>query len=131
MLETFDPHLEIPPRGSQKTEPRRIYKIDLLPNPEADRLTPISLLVEVELEISRVPSLGLEAPLEDLRPHRPLVPSTLQVEVDSETSKRRGKVWMMKRGRLWPSTRGMLWPSTMQRLEASRESQNLKLVDYR
>ena len=120
MLETSDLHLEIPPRGSQKTEPRRTYKIDSLPNLEVDRLTPIFLLVEVELEISRVPSLGREVPLEDLRPHRPLVPFTLQVEVDSETLKRRGKVWTMRRGRLWPSTRGMLWPSTTQRLEASR-----------
>jgi len=122
VLETFDPHLEIPPRGSQRTEQRRTYKIDLLPNPEVDRLTPISLLVEVELETSRDPSLGLEVLLEDLRLHRLLVPFMLQVEVDLGISKRRGKAWMMRRGKLWPNTRGRSWPSTTQRPVASRKS---------
>jgi len=120
--ETFDPHPETPPRGLQKTEPRRIYKTDSLPNPEVDRLRPISQLVEVELEISRDPSLGPVVPLEDHRPHRLLVLFTLQVEVDLEILKRRGKAWTTRRGRLWPSTRGKLWPSTMQRPVESRES---------
>ena len=122
MLETFDPHLETPPRGSQRTEQRRTYKIDLLPNPEVDRLMPISLLVEVELETSRDPSLGLEVPLEDLRPHRLLGLFMLQVEVDLGILKRRGKAWMMRRGKLWPNTRGRSWPSTTQRPVASRKS---------
>jgi hypothetical protein len=129
VLETFDPHPETPPRGSQRTELRRTYRTDSLPNPEVDRLRPISQLVEVELEISRDPNLGLEVPLEDLRLHRLLVLFTLQVEVDLETSKRRGKVWMMRRGRLWPSTRGKSWPSTTQRPVASRES-NLTIFDH-
>jgi hypothetical protein len=127
--ETFDPHPETPPSGSQKTEPRRTYKTDSLPNPEVDRLRPISRLVEVELETSRDPSLGREVPLEDLRPHRLLVLFTLQVEVDLAISKRRGKAWMMRRERLWPSTRGRFWPSTMPRPVASRES-NLPNFDH-
>jgi hypothetical protein len=119
--ETFDLHPETPPRGSQRTEPRRTYRTDSLPNPEDDRLRPISQPAEEELEISRDPSLGREVPLEDLRPHRLLVLFTLQVEVDLAISKRRGKAWMMRRERLWPSTRGKFWPSTMQRPVASRK----------
>jgi hypothetical protein len=129
VLETFDPHPETPPRGSQKTEPRRIYKTDSLPNPEVDRLRPISRPVEVELEISRDPSLGPVVPLEDLRPHRLLVLFTLPVEVDLAISKRRGKAWTMRRGRLWPSTRGRFWPSTTQRPVASRKFK-LSRFDY-
>jgi hypothetical protein len=122
VLETFDPHPETPPRGSQRTEPRRTCKTDSLPNPEVDRLRPISQPVEVELETSLDPSLDPVVPLEDLRLHRLLVLFTLQVEVDLEISKRRGKAWTMRRGRLWPSTRGKSWPSTTQRPVASRES---------
>jgi hypothetical protein len=122
VLETFDLHPETPPRESQRTEPRRTYKTDSLPNPEVDRLRPISRPVEVELETSRDPNRGREVPLEDRRPHRLLVLFTLQVEVDLAISKRRGKAWTMRRGRLWPSTRGKSWPSTMQRPVASRES---------
>jgi hypothetical protein len=129
VLETFDPHLETPPRGSQRTEPRRTYKTDSLPNPEVDRLRPISRLGEVALEISRDPSLGREVPLGDLRPHRLLVLFMLQVEVDLEILKRLGKAWMMRRGRLWPSTRGKFWPSTRQRLVASRKFE-LPRYDY-
>jgi hypothetical protein len=121
VLETFDLHPETPPRESQRTEPRRTYKTDSLLNPEVDRLRPISQPVEVELEISRDPNLGLEVPLEDHRPHRLLVLFTLLVEVDSEILKRRGKAWMMRRERLWPSTRGRFWPSTMPRPVASRK----------
>lgn len=121
VLETFDLHPETPPKELQKTEPRRTYKTDSLPNPEADRLRPISQPVEVVLEISRDPNLGPVVPLEDHRPHRLLVPFTLPVEVDLAISKRRGKAWTMKRGRLWPSTRGKFWPSTTQRPVASRK----------
>jgi hypothetical protein len=127
--ETFDPHPETRPRGLQKTEQRRTYKTDSLPNPEVDRLRPISQLVEVELEISRDPSLDPVVPREDPRLHRLLVLFTLQVEVDLEISKRRGKAWMMRRGRLWPSTRGKSWPSTTQRPVASRKFK-LPRFDY-
>jgi hypothetical protein len=100
VLETFDPHPETQPRGSQRTERRRTYRIDSLPNPEVDRPTPISRLVEVVLEISRDQSLGPVVPLGDLRPHKLLVPFTLQVEVDLEISKRQERAWTMRRGKL-------------------------------
>lgn len=129
VLETFDLHLETPPRESQRTEPRRTYKTDSLLNPEVDRLRPISQPVEVELGTSRDPNLGPVVPLEDLRPHKLLVLFTLLVEVDLGISKRRGKAWMMRRGKLWPSMRGKSWPSTTQRPVASRES-NLPRFDY-